>query len=342
MRQFITKANLHKWLEGMSASRRLIAPTTDQDGLTLFRQVKTASQIDFAARKTAFSAKEFFFPLSEVLFTVVRTDGRLSVQPTTVEPETVIFGMRPCDALGVALLDRPFMSAPTDTLYKQHRDKTTLVGVGCSVAGKECFCTSMGTSPHDSRHLDVLLIEAGDGYLVEPVTEKGKVLLREAQLEDRDTEAPRPPEVASAPAVGLQEAARAVFSNPYWDRLADRCIHCNVCAAVCSCCYCFDVRDYRSGGNVERVRCWESCQSPGFTRIAGGYDPRAKKGPKLRQRFYHKFLYFPEQFDGVIDCTGCGRCVVACPVNIDIREVITEMARLAGAPKPEAESAAAH
>ena len=75
------------------------------------------------------------------------------------------------------------------------------------------------------------------------------------------------------------------------------------------------------------MRSWESCQSPGFTRIAGGHDPRPTKGARLRQRFYHKLLYFPENF-GSISCVGCGRCVRACPVNIDIREIITDIQKL--------------
>jgi len=122
---------------------------------------------------------------------------------------------------------------------------------------------------------------------------------------------------------------RQAFDSPYWSRLADRCVHCNLCAYVCPTCYCFDIRDYESKGKIERVRSWESCQSPGFTRQAGGYNPRASKEARLRQRFYHKLLYFPEDF-GAIACVGCGRCVQVCPVNIDIREVISDIQKIGG------------
>jgi len=71
----------------------------------------------------------------------------------------------------------------------------------------------------------------------------------------------------------------------------------------------------------------ESFQSAGFTKIAGGHDPRANKGIRMRQRFAHKRLYFPEQF-GVRHCIGCGRCVKSCPVNIDIREIISDVQKL--------------
>ncbi|MHB8085663.1 MAG: 4Fe-4S dicluster domain-containing protein, partial [Dehalococcoidia bacterium] len=129
------------------------------------------------------------------------------------------------------------------------------------------------------------------------------------------------------PVEGVSEMMRRNFDSPYWDRVADRCIHCNICSYVCPCCYCFDIRDYTGKDKIDRVRSWESCQSAGFTRIAGGHDPRPTKGARLRQRWYHKLLYYPTLF-GDIKCTGCGRCVRSCPVNIDIREIITDVQKL--------------
>ena len=42
---------------------------------------------------------------------------------------------------------------------------------------------------------------------------------------------------------------------------------------------------------------------------------------RLRNRFYCKFMYYPVDF-GPLGCVGCGRCIDACPVNIDILEVV--------------------
>jgi len=38
----------------------------------------------------------------------------------------------------------------------------------------------------------------------------------------------------------------------------------------------------------------------------------------------HKFSYAPENFNTVF-CVGCGRCVTACPSNIDIRETLSKV-----------------
>ena len=45
---------------------------------------------------------------------------------------------------------------------------------------------------------------------------------------------------------------------------------------------------------------------------------------RLRNRFFCKFHYYPQQY-GPAACTGCGRCIDVCPVNIDITEVLTHL-----------------
>jgi ferredoxin len=42
---------------------------------------------------------------------------------------------------------------------------------------------------------------------------------------------------------------------------------------------------------------------------------------RFRQRVYHKFVYYPDKF-GRILCTGCGRCIEACPARMDLIEIL--------------------
>jgi L-lactate utilization protein LutB len=44
----------------------------------------------------------------------------------------------------------------------------------------------------------------------------------------------------------------------------------------------------------------------------------------MRQRFMHKLCYGPKN-QGKFLCTGCGRCLAVCPVNIEITDVIMQV-----------------
>ena len=328
MTQIISKKDLLSWLSGLLRERTVIAPT-GVDDLILFQPVKSTDDIIFDFANTALSPKEWFLPANDVLFSIDKNKGASELQLPDSVQDTVIFAIRPCDAKGLKVLDFPFLESPADPVYAQRRLKTTLVGLACIEAAPQCFCSSVGGALNATDDVDILLTPAGDDYIVQAVTEKGKALLATATLTESETMPPPPPVLAEVPAEGIAEAMRPAFEDPFWDRLADRCLHCNICSYVCPTCYCFDIRDSWSGGSIERIRTWESCQSPGFRRIAGGYDPRSTKGSKLRQRFCHKLLYFPEQF-GALGCAGCGRCVSACPVSIDIREIISDIKQTGG------------
>lgn len=329
MTKIIDKKGLESWLNGIAKERTLVAPKRIDD-LVLFQPVKSFDEIELNYVNTNISPKEYFFAKTEPLFTVEPKDGDIEVSPVVINEGVIIFGIRPCDAKGIVELDGPYLGDPADAVWAQHREKNVMIGLACNKPAPQCFCNSMGSAPNDSSNVDIMLTDMDTGYAVEAITEKGESLLKGIDLKDADLKSSTVSCDSNIPADGIVENIKKVFDDPYWGRLADRCLHCNVCAYVCPTCYCFDVRDYKSGEKIDRLRTWESCQSKGFTRIAGGHDPRAEKGLRLRQRFCHKLLYFPEQF-GPLACVGCGRCVTACPVNIDIREIISDLQKLGAA-----------
>ena len=76
---------------------------------------------------------------------------------------------------------------------------------------------------------------------------------------------------------------------------------------------------------IERIRAWDACTSTNYRRAAGGHNSRPTKPGRIRNRFFCKFCYYPEDF-GPLGCVGCGRCIVSCPVDIDITEVMRDVA----------------
>lgn len=328
--QFITRPDLEQWLHGLLASHSVIAPVRDS-GQVVFAPIQAVEEVAWEGGRTDLPAKEFFLPASEAILTLrVQPDGIRLEQAHLTRPQ-VLFGARPCDAQALDVLDRLFLDEPIDVYYAERRAATTLVGLACSGGPwTGCFCTTVGGGPADRSHLDVLLTAVEGGYAVDVVTGKGAELLTGANLQPL-TAAIAPPDEPPAVPLPPPDAWRAQFDAPYWTEMATRCLSCRVCTYVCPVCYCFDLRDrVTADGTIERLRCWDSCQGALCFAIAGGHNPRPTAAARQRQRYMHKFLYYPER-EGAALCVGCGRCVTQCPVNIDIREVITAVAELEAA-----------
>jgi ferredoxin len=229
------------------------------------------------------------------------------------------------------VLDALFIDTePADPYYARRRESATLIGLACQEMGESCFCTSVDGAPNDTTGLDILLTQVADGYALQALTEKGEALLEGLPLPEFHGQLPEPR--LNEP-LGIIEKDNwpAHFNDEYWERMSERCLSCRICAYVCPTCRCFAVRDEAllAPGQFERIRCWDSCAGENYRRIAGGHKPRAEKSERLRNRFLCKFYYYPEQYglDTAVACTGCGRCVEACPVNVDITEVLMEIGR---------------
>jgi sulfhydrogenase subunit beta (sulfur reductase) len=331
----ISKPDLEVWLDGIANARTLIAPR-DVSNLMLFRPVAKSDEIAWHRQEPGFafanrpvlSVKEIFFPPTERLFTIRKTGKEIDLEETFPGWETVVFGVRPCDARGVKLLDAIFLDTnPVDTFYARRRRNTTLIGLACKEMGSTCFCTSVGGSPNDAHDMDIMLFETDGGYLVEAVTEKGRFLIPGGEWQET-TISPLQSKYSRQFKDPRKEKWPGHFNDEYWSKISERCLSCRACAYVCPTCRCFIIRDeVLTQGQYERIRCWDSCAGENYRRVAGGHKPRAEKGERLRNRFFCKFYYYPEQY-GLGDlsaCTGCGRCIEVCPAGVDITDVLIDL-----------------
>jgi len=334
-RWLISQVELEAWLDGIASARTLIAPF-QESGILLYRPVSKSAEIAWHGQtsmsvhinRPVLSVKEIFFPPTERLFTIQKTGQEIHLEETFPDWETVVFGVRPCDARGVKLLDALFLDTnPVDSFYARRRGNTTLIGLACQELGPTCFCTSVGGTPDNPRDMDIMLYETDGYYLVEAVSEKGRFLIPGGEWKET-TASPQQTTYNRQFPVLDKKIWPEHFNDEYWLRISERCLSCRACAYVCPTCRCFAVRDEMvKPGEFERIRCWDSCAGENYRRVAGGHQPRAEKSDRLRNRIYCKFYYYPEQYGlgASTACTGCGRCLDVCPVGVDITEVLMDL-----------------
>ncbi|MCK5557195.1 MAG: 4Fe-4S dicluster domain-containing protein, partial [Candidatus Hydrogenedentes bacterium] len=100
----------------------------------------------------------------------------------------------------------------------------------------------------------------------------------------------------------------------------------------CPTCHCFLLYDQKGQENFERLKVWDACVYAGYSRMAGGGTPRPFLVERFRHRYVHKFDQIVERH-GIEGCSGCGRCIEACPGNIDMRKVFKALDSMGSAQK---------
>lgn len=287
-------------------------------------------------RNTTIPPKSSVFPAMEEMFHFQKDKTSYHLElPASNQHKQLIFGIRPCDARSLALLDMSFQDGYEDPYYLSRRKNTLIVGLGCTSPYDSCFCTSVGGNPSDSANVDLMLTDIGDHFLMEEVTDKGKDLTTIASGIEPATEA----DEAKAKEVRENAANKVIrkletkdinrrlldcFSDEnYWEEIGAKCISCGICTFLCPTCYCFDINDELVKQDGARFRSWDSCQFPVYTRMPME-NPRIEKGRRVRQKVCHKFLFYPMNFEATA-CVGCGRCIRQCPVNWDITQVLNSL-----------------
>jgi len=331
MMKVLTQSQLGGWLDGLARNLCLVAPTSSE-GKLVYQKVDSSDGIAWGFQRTDMSPKAWLFPATEPIAIIAQGANTGIVDPPP-PGRTVLFGVRPCDARGALAIDALFLGRnPTDGQYAAHREATNLVGLTCPQMWDTCFCTVVGGAPNGADGLDILLTQVDDLYAVQVVSEKGAALAADMRGDEQPVALPEPALTRGLPTLRSSEEWKGHFEDVFWQSVGDRCLGCRVCTFVCPACRCFDVRDEvvsrRPGLQaIERLRAWDACTISAYRRIAGGHNPRPTQLARLRNRFYCKFSYYPDDF-GPLGCVGCGRCIDACPVGIDILEVITAVEQM--------------
>jgi sulfhydrogenase subunit beta (sulfur reductase) len=337
--RILERKTLTDFFKSRLADTEIIAPA-EVEGRLYFRQLDGRgglSELVWPAADllTVNSIKEFFFPRRQELYE--QRPDRIVPRAAPEAKQRLLLFVRPCDARGLTILDRVFLGEVEDDSYRRARQRTTVVGLHCLEPDRHCFCTSLGGGPFETEGMDLALTPLeGERFLAQEVTQKGEALLttlggKEAGKADREIleELRKAAEAAIQRTIEVPapQTMAERFDSPYWREVSRSCLTCGICSYLCPTCHCFDIVDE----GYLRLRCWDTCSSDTFTRMAAGEDHRRQKHSRYRQRVYHKFSYFKESFD-IHSCVGCGRCTRHCPVKIDIVEIVNGIAEAASRP----------
>jgi formate hydrogenlyase subunit 6/NADH:ubiquinone oxidoreductase subunit I len=331
MPKTITERNLHLLVDALLKEGRRVVGPKRAGTLTLYEPLSRGEELvlDELPRR---SAKETFFPVCESILSYEKREGKMTVRDVDLSrlPESVLIAARPCDAAAPGILDAVFSWDYHDEFFLERRRRTTIIGLACTTADDACFCTAVGLSPEATQGSDLFLTPlAGGGYASAVVTEKGEALLTAhaglfAEAESVKALPLAEPATAPLDLKRIKAWLDANFEHPFWGSIAERCAGCGACAFLCPACHCFDISDEGSETKGERRKHWDACGFGKFTNHASGHNPRDVQPQRYRNRIMHKFKYYDDKFGRTL-CTGCGRCLRACPVGIDIAAVLEEI-----------------
>jgi ferredoxin len=315
------------------------APVQKEDNVIFAPLTKDAEPF-FTYLNSKNAPKQVFFPHTETLIKYTRSPkGMVFSAEENKSEKAVLFGVRPCDAHSFVLLDMLFdQEKYKDQYYIDKRNNTTVITLACAQPPyATCFCTSVDGEPVSSEGADITLTEIGDEYLVEFVTPKGENLVKyfgevkaDAAAETKKKEISEKAKKAISSEIPAHEVKPILdnnFEHPFWATIHGKCLACGTCTYMCPTCHCFDISDEAKASDGVRIRSWDSCMFPLFTKETSGHNPRISQKERWRQRVMHKFKYYVDNFNAIA-CVGCGRCVMSCPVNIDIRKIIEDISKL--------------
>jgi sulfhydrogenase subunit beta (sulfur reductase) len=307
--------------------------TTEADA-GFFRLVHRADQAYFGFNLGQESWKKFLFPSRLPLFRAERQETSVTYQPIPdTRPPHALIGVRACELAALAVHDRTLLQgAYVDPVYAARRHSLFIVAVDCTESDAACFCASLGTGPGVGSGFDLALTEIlgadGHHFLVRAGSPQGEMIL--AKLPRQPVTAAQKEQARELIQAAARRQTRAIqtsdlpglfyerYEHPQWDDVATRCLSCSNCALVCPTCFCYAMVDQADLGSelAERWRYWDGCHTLDHSYIHGGWI-RPTTRSRYRQWLTHKLATWIDQF-GCLGCIGCGRCLVWCPVAIDL------------------------
>lgn len=331
------KDNEKKFYEVLAKFGEVWAPVKKEDNYVYSKVTDTSKlslSITDSYNRTILPIKKFLMPQEFNMLSC--TPDRFVKAPQDI-PVRIALGVHPCDISAVNILDVFYSKDFVDPFYKERREKLIIIGSICK-PDEHCFCNETKTVIVEEG-FDLFFNDLGDYFLVWIGSGKGYDIIREAgdifeekiseKVVDNFIKQKREGEncfTNDISLVGIMDLMELKYNANFWEELGEKCLGCGQCTMVCPTCTCFNVIDdldlNKESG--KRRRYWDSCMFKDYSLCAGGHNFRKNRGDRLKLWYTHKLKAFIGHF-GSPSCVGCGRCLVTCPVDINIKTVVKKL-----------------
>jgi sulfhydrogenase subunit beta (sulfur reductase) len=324
----IPKTEWNERLTQLLSSHEIYAPVENDYCIDYARlTVETIPDAVYNKPKPVTPLKNFFLPVKENV---------TSLEPPSAK--VLILGIPNCDIMALAILDAIYLDGDyPDPFYRQRRENTTLISSDCLSIQEHCHCTSYGIEPRGNEHSDLSANMVKESVILSIHGKKGEALLEHLgiivplepvpelleSLEKMHAAVMDQLKSKNEALPGYHETGQLVSSAPRESlyKYASNCVSCGACSAICPTCSCFLLID-RPG--YEKIRQLDTCQYPGFERVASGEDALGHLPERFRNRYMCKYVWKTEKY-GLQACTGCGRCIETCIGKINKNEWFVEL-----------------
>ena len=347
--KLINKTDIPKLIDHLRKGFRVIAPFAGQGRDSYFDTVTDANKNDVAIHvaNPYYPPKRFVLPHIQKLVKI-NAGEKPSIEELVNCEKVAIFGIRSCDVEGIFHLDRFYLgNAFKDSYYENLRSNLFIVNMVCTDTktdiDDDCFCVCADAGTAAKNHFDLQLMDLHDAsgdFLAVAGTPAGETLFAQHFFKNASKE-----NVARRKSILNEVRKRFKIATSWysaltrfitkgevketaWKKIGDRCLECGGCSDVCPTCTCFTVSDKPTGNDTyERVRTWDACALSGFTRMAGGHNPRKAVHDRRNRRFFRKLSHYFIQREFTMACVGCGRCVRVCHGDIGMPQVVEILRR---------------
>jgi sulfhydrogenase subunit beta (sulfur reductase) len=336
--KIIKKEDFKSFIIKLIIKYDFIGPKRKDSAVHDFVKILKFEDLDLNYKRTTIApAKKLLFPPIENLVKY-EIDDVINITPIIESSEKILFGIDACDINGMNFLDKFFFNEYLDNNYLERRKKLIVIGVDREPS-ETSFALSM-KAEYAKTGFDIFLTDLGDRYFTRIATAKGNQIFesyakfQDATLEDfkkynKFLDDYRSKFKLKVSIDNFYDDFVAIYdNNEFWNEISKKCFSCGSCNLVCPTCFCFNVRDdmelnLKTG--IKR-REWDSCMIPDYGLVAGGFNFRPTRANRLKQRYQCKLRTFMDKYE-TFACVGCGRCIEACLVNINIAEDINSVKR---------------